>query len=82
MHIKMKNKVMDENKDWKSQGLGGEGEFEGEKDGGKYTYRIKIQGVPSQILFKESIYLSFCAENLCSKNFSEKVLLQFLYAKD
>ena len=42
-----------------------------------------IQGVPSQMLFKESIHLSVCAEYLFSKICSEKVfLLQFLYAKD
>ena len=33
----------------------------------------EIQGVPSQMTFKESIYLSFCAEYRCSKNCSEKV---------
>ena len=32
-----------------------------------------LQGVPSQMIFKESIYLSFCAEYLYSKNCSEKV---------
>ena len=43
----------------------------------------KLQGVPSQMIFKESIYLSFWAEYLYSKNYSGKVfLLQFLYAKD
>ena len=36
------------------------------------TLEKLLQGVPSQMLFKESNYLSFCAEYLFSKNCFEK----------
>ena len=50
-----------------------------------------IQGVPSQMILKELIYLSFCVQYFYYENCFEKVLLyhillfilllQFLYAK-
>ena len=41
----------------------------------------EIQGVPSQMLFKKSIYLSFWAKYFYSEN-CYSLLLQSLYAKD
>ena len=35
---------------------------------------VEIQGVPSQMLFKESIYLSFCVQYCTSENSFEKVV--------
>ena len=36
-----------------------------------YDKNIEIQGVPSQLLFKEWIYLSFCAKYFYSENYFE-----------
>ena len=41
----------------------------------------EIQGGPSQMLFKESIHLSFCSEYSYSENCSEKILIAVFVCK-